>query len=531
MFLKIDNIEVYVEDVNPLGNETLLFVHGWPLSHGSFEYQISEFSEKGYRCIGLDLIGYGNSSKPYSGYDYQSLAYILHNVIYMMNLNAVTLVGHGAGGAVCAKYLSVYGSGKVKRLALLAAALPCFTQRQGFPYGARTDEAQKLYDGLTSDKPAVLLDFAGKAFYKKPSAEELESFKDKCNKAALWSAKESLRAMINEDLRTALLSIKLPTLVLHGIYDKICPAELAEQMRIRLFDCRVILIDNAGYALHIEQKEAVNEALSDFLNNFKEEGLLSEHAVLNKEFAVKAERGAPAGAGRTEEKFENIKQNNKGEPEMPEIINRHYPFVNKPLAGGYEGLEPYIDAKTMMLHHDRHLQTYIDNLNKILKEHPLYQDWPLEKLIYFAKDMPDDIKNGVANNAGGVFNHFFFFDGLAKDKQPGGGLLLLIQKYFNGIDNFKSEFKKSALSVFGSGYAYLVLDIYKNLKVITTANQSTPLTENFYPLLCIDVWEHAYYLKHYNVRADYTDAFFNIINYPKIEQRLQKIYEKIGNRE
>lgn len=194
-------------------------------------------------------------------------------------------------------------------------------------------------------------------------------------------------------------------------------------------------------------------------------------------------------------------------------MNQHYPFVNPPLPYAYDAMEPFIDTKTMQLHHDHHLQTYIDNLNETLKDYPEYHNLTLPQLLLNVDSLPKAIQTPVTNNAGGAYNHIYFFDHLKNPskKAPTGELASRIIEEFGSYDNFKRKFKEKALSVFGSGYAWLVLDAFGKLQIITTANQKTPLPLNLLPLLNLDVWEHAYYLKHYNVRADYIDSWFQII--------------------
>ncbi len=201
--------------------------------------------------------------------------------------------------------------------------------------------------------------------------------------------------------------------------------------------------------------------------------------------------------------------------------NDFYKFVNIPLPYAFDAMEPFIDAKTMELHHNRHLQTYVDNLNKALENYPELQKLPLEALVTPPRTLPAANWTTIRNNAGGVYNHRFFFNGLtpaANAKAPSGMLLEEIIKVYGSFDAFKAAFKAAALSVFGSGYAWLVVDSTGALKIITTANQDTPLSWNLCPILTIDVWEHAYYLKHYNLRADYIDDWFNVIDWDKANQ-------------
>lgn len=198
--------------------------------------------------------------------------------------------------------------------------------------------------------------------------------------------------------------------------------------------------------------------------------------------------------------------------------NSCYPFVNLPLPYEYDALEPYIDEKTMHLHHDRHLQTYIDNLNAVLKNEPALQKMSLEQFIRNAGKFSKRIQTAVANNAGGVYNHRFFFQGLtpSSDAACAPELTKEISCCFDSLENFSDIFKKAALSVFGSGYAWLVYGRC-GLRIMTTANQNSPVEQGFRPLISLDVWEHAYYLKYYNMRSDYIDNWFKIINWEEAE--------------
>ena len=200
--------------------------------------------------------------------------------------------------------------------------------------------------------------------------------------------------------------------------------------------------------------------------------------------------------------------------------NSYYPFINTPIPYSYAALEPFIDEETMYLHHDRHLQTYIDNLNRFLEENPSLQKFSLEELLSIWRRLPCHLQTPLRNNAGGVYNHRFYFDSMTP---PGSScsaprLFEAMSCQFGSPENFRSQFKEAALSVFGSGYAWLVLDRGR-LKIVTSANQNTPLTCSRTLILNIDVWEHAYYLKHYNLRADYIDDWFRVVNWKMAENR------------
>ncbi len=196
-----------------------------------------------------------------------------------------------------------------------------------------------------------------------------------------------------------------------------------------------------------------------------------------------------------------------------------YPFVNEPLPYAYDALEPYIDEKTMHLHHDKHLQTYIDNLNKLLEPYSQFQEWSLEELLFNIASLPAELQTGVRNNAGGVFNHRFYFENLKNPSgEPTGMLAKAIKEEFGGLEAFKEKMKAAGLSVFGSGYAWLVVDALGRLAIMTTANQDTPLPLGLCPVLNLDVWEHAYYLKNYNMRASYIDNWFKVVNWEQAEK-------------
>jgi len=183
----------------------------------------------------------------------------------------------------------------------------------------------------------------------------------------------------------------------------------------------------------------------------------------------------------------------------------------------YDALEPFIDARTMEIHYTKHHQTYIDNLNKALEGRDEFKDMPIEDLIASLNTLPEEIKTPVRNNGGGHLNHTMFWQMMAPNAggEPKGELAEKINETFGGFDKFKEEFKKAALGRFGSGWAWLVVDNGK-LKIVSTPNQDNPITDGLKPILGIDVWEHAYYLKYQNRRADYIDAWFNVINWEKV---------------
>lgn len=195
-------------------------------------------------------------------------------------------------------------------------------------------------------------------------------------------------------------------------------------------------------------------------------------------------------------------------------------YVLPDLPYAYDALEPQIDTETMHLHHDKHHNTYVTNLNAAVVDYPQCAALSVEELITNLADVPEKIRPAVRNNGGGHANHLFFWDTLtpSANSRYTGEIAAAIDKSFGSLEDFQKEFKQAALSRFGSGWAWLVLD-HGTLKVISTANQDSPLTDGLVPLLTLDVWEHAYYLNYRNVRPNYVDAFWQIVNWQKVNER------------
>ncbi len=193
-----------------------------------------------------------------------------------------------------------------------------------------------------------------------------------------------------------------------------------------------------------------------------------------------------------------------------------YPFELAPLPYAENALAPYISKITMNIHHDRLLRNYTDNLNKALAEYPRFQNSSLTELLQSPALLPKDARVPIMRNAGGVYNHIFFFDHLrppVKENRPSGQLLEAIKAESGSFEEFQKEFKENAMKVFGSGYLWLVADEAGRLMLYPTANQNTPVTDGYCPVLAIDVWEHAYYLDYQNLRSEYIDAWWNIVNW------------------
>ncbi len=196
-------------------------------------------------------------------------------------------------------------------------------------------------------------------------------------------------------------------------------------------------------------------------------------------------------------------------------------FTVPALPYAFDALEPYIDAKTMEIHHDKHHAAYVTNLNNALANNPELQNKSAEELIKSLNSLPEAIRTAVRNNGGGHVNHSMFWQQLkAGVKEPTSGKLISsINSAFGSTATFKEQFNKAGLGRFGSGWAWLVVGKDKKLAIISTANQDNPLTDGATPILGCDVWEHAYYLKYQNRRADYLTAFWNVVNWSDVSDR------------
>ena len=187
----------------------------------------------------------------------------------------------------------------------------------------------------------------------------------------------------------------------------------------------------------------------------------------------------------------------------------------------FDALEPVIYAKTMEVHHDKHHATYVNNLNKAVENYPEWASKSIEDLMIHLKEVPEEIRTAVRNNGGGHYNHSLFWKMMAPvgTTELKGALLDKINESFGSFDEFKKQFAAAATGRFGSGWAWLVVDGDK-LAVVSSANQDCPLSEGKKPILCLDVWEHAYYLKYQNRRADYVDNFFQVVNWDYVAELL-----------
>ncbi len=221
-----------------------------------------------------------------------------------------------------------------------------------------------------------------------------------------------------------------------------------------------------------------------------------------------------------------ILQTSKAEAQVNQLITltgADGKFELPPLGYGFDALEPFIDAQTMQIHHGKHHQTYVTKLNEALDKEPSLKGKSLEDLLRNLGTTPESVRQAIRNHGGGHWNHTFFWQLLKKDTQPGTKSLEAINNSFGSMENFKAAFNKAATGVFGSGWAWVVNENGK-LSIITTPNQDNPMMDKTgntgKPVMGIDVWEHAYYLKYQNKRADYIGAFWNVLNWEQVEKNL-----------
>ncbi|GBD34518.1 Superoxide dismutase [Mn] [bacterium HR35] len=201
-----------------------------------------------------------------------------------------------------------------------------------------------------------------------------------------------------------------------------------------------------------------------------------------------------------------------------------YPYSLPSLTYSYDALEPYIDKMTMEIHHTKHHQGYINNLNSALEKYSEWQNVELEEILRNLNQLPEDIRTAVRNNGGGHYNHSLFWEIMKPNGggEPTGDLKKAIEENFGSFENFKNLFSETALKHFGSGWAWLVVTPDKKLKVYSLPNQDNPLMNGDLPIMGLDVWEHAYYLKYQNRRNEYIQNWWNVVNWEKIEENYKK---------
>jgi pimeloyl-ACP methyl ester carboxylesterase len=283
-----DNVSLHIRDWGQ-GN-IIVFLPGWPFGHEMFEYQFTQLPLHGYRCIGISMRGFGKSSKPWGEYTYDIFADDLLSVLHTLDLSDVTLVGFSMGGAIALHYMARHGGVRIANLVLCAAAAPSFTKKSDFPFGTEPGAVDNLIKSCHSDRAKLNTDF-GQIFFKDNTAvtpQLLDWFQSLAMEASPYATAACLATLRDSDLREDMPSVKVPTILFHGLHDRICPFELAETMTAPtealpdiakanaggaeavaggIRGATLIRFENSGHAMFYEEKEKFNTELIRFIEN------------------------------------------------------------------------------------------------------------------------------------------------------------------------------------------------------------------------------------------------------------------------
>ncbi|KFZ41528.1 MAG: alpha/beta fold hydrolase [Thermoactinomyces vulgaris] len=266
-YVKANHINIYVEDLRPECQKVILFLHGWPGNHHLFEYQFNRLPKYGYRCIGMDIRGFGKSDKPFSGYDYDTLADDVRGVVEALGLRDFTLVGHSTGGAIAARYMGRYQGYGVSKLVLVAAAAPSLIRRTNFPYGVEKETILQIIKDTYRDRPRMLRDFGDRFFYQHTSQAFSDWFFQLGLEAAGWATAAIAKTWIREVLFTDLEAIRVPVLIIHGIHDQVVPFELGEIQQRMIRNARLVPFQFSGHGSFYDEKEEFNHQLARFIGD------------------------------------------------------------------------------------------------------------------------------------------------------------------------------------------------------------------------------------------------------------------------
>ncbi len=258
------SVRVFVEDLNPAGSKTIFLVHGWPGNHNLFEYQLNLLPRLGYRCVAMDCRGFGLSDRPFWGYGYDRLADDIRVVVDTLQLNGFTLGGHSTGGAIAIRYMARHGGYGVGKLALFAAAAPSLIQRPGFPYGIQKQAVLDIIQGTQTDRPQMLRNFGNTISYHPVSAAFSDWIFQLGLQAASWATAAIANTWLEEALFDDMAKINVPTLILHGLDDRVCLFPLAVEQNRGIRGSKLVAFHQCGHFLFYDQMDAFNKELIAF---------------------------------------------------------------------------------------------------------------------------------------------------------------------------------------------------------------------------------------------------------------------------
>lgn len=267
-YVTVENgVKLAVYDINPTGKNAVFLVHGWPLNHNMYEYQLDLLPKLGFRCICIDLRGFGNSDAPWGGYNYNRLADDIYEIIRMINAPKMALVGFSMGGAIAIRYMARHKEYKISRLALLSAAAPCFVNRKDCPGGLPLEQVNALIAQMSQNRPQALHDF-GQNFFAQPITPAFgEWFRGLTLACPGYSTLKTAATLRDADLQADLNKISVPTGIFYGAMDKICPQELALSLNQGITNSTLYRFEHSGHAVFYDELEKFNLEFSSFLTS------------------------------------------------------------------------------------------------------------------------------------------------------------------------------------------------------------------------------------------------------------------------
>lgn len=251
-----EEVKLYVEDLNPEGKIPIVFLHGWPLSHEQFEYQFNVLSSLGYRCIGIDWRGFGRSDKPLHGYNFNRLADDIRQVVEVLQLYNFTLIGHSTGGAIALRYMSRHNGHGVSKLLLVDSAAPT---------GFTADTAEHFLNLALNDRPKMMREVTESFFFQSITNPFSEWFFQLGLQAAGWSTAAVIRMLRDEELNEDLPKIHVPTLIIHGVHDKVIPFAQAEELKQKIRNSKLVPFYYSGHGAFWEEREKFNQMVNLFI--------------------------------------------------------------------------------------------------------------------------------------------------------------------------------------------------------------------------------------------------------------------------